>query len=304
MIKKIAVLLILAILKVHGQVGINTTDPKSDLEINGSIGLPHKTITTSPYTVLSTDAVLYFTAATTQVIHLPAASTATNRIYWLVNSASVSKTISAYTSISGTISTELKANSSIALQSNGTSWLQFVNTTQAENAGITYVKELSSDQTIVNWQSPWTLLPLTDLDITVPAGKWLDAEYVLRASTANAAWVPSGFRNRGFASGDFLSGLITIPAYNPPATVAGGSYWTFLLNETNFDTNPDPAFSRQVDASIFPINNAIITIKIRYKNNSTSDKVFGYDFGADLRVALTSVNLTIRQGSSVVYTIF
>lgn len=302
MTKKIIFLYLFCTGLVQSQVGVNTTNPISDLEVNGSFGLTQKTITTTPYTILSSDAILYFTATTTQVINLPAASTTSNRIYWLVNSSNVNKTVSAYTSISGLSSTELRANSTLAIQSNGTSWLQFDGTLNTNTSGITYIKEITADQTIINWQNPWTLLPLTDLDITVPAGKWLDAEYVLRASTANSAWVPSGFKNRGFASGDFLSGLITIPNYNPPASVGGGSYWTLLLNETNFDT--ESGSTRQVDVSMAPINNCVITLKIRYKNNSTSDKVFGYDFGCDLRVAFTAVNLTIRQGSSVVYTIF
>lgn len=165
-------------------------------------------------------------------------------------------------------------------------------------AGVTYIKETTADETIANWASPFTEIPITALDIQVPAGSWLDADYVLRASTANTAWAPTGFKNRGFAVGDRMSGSIE---WNNRGDT-GANWYKVLLNGTEFDT--DPGTTRQVDAALTPGTDNRIFIRVRYKNGSTTTKVFGWDFGADLNAAGAGVNLTIGAGSSVRYTLF
>ena len=159
---------------------------------------------------------------------------------------------------------------------------------------------MTSNLVLTNWTSPYNEIPLTALDIKVPPGKWLEAEYVLNVSSVNGGW-GIGFKNRGFTTGDYIGGYIEVPNYNPASGASGGNYYKLLLNNTFFDT--DPGTTRNIDIAFGPSSETRIFIKVRYKNNSTSTVTFGYDYGADIHVAYTGLNLTVQAGSSVVYTL-
>ncbi|SEH32501.1 C-type lectin-like domain-containing protein [Chryseobacterium culicis] len=72
----------------YGQVGINTTTPKSTFEINGSFSTPYKLITTPSYNLLSSDQYLDYRGTSTAAWLLPAAQASPNlkgRIYEIRN---------------------------------------------------------------------------------------------------------------------------------------------------------------------------------------------------------------------------
>lgn len=165
-------------------------------------------------------------------------------------------------------------------------------------AGVSYLKEMTASVVIVSWASPFTEAPLPELDVQVPAGSWLDAEYVLHASTSNTAWAPTGFKNRGYAAGDRMSGIIE---WNNGGDT-GANWYKSMFNETEFDN--DPGTTRQFDAAMTPGAGNRIFMKVRYKNNGAAAKTFGWDFGCDINVAGANVNLTIAAGSTVRYTLF
>jgi hypothetical protein len=104
-----------------GNVGINTSTPKSQLDVNGSVSLP--IITVSFNTTL--DATMYTVVINggTPSITLPAAaSTNEGRVYIIVNETGSPRNISAYKNLSGTGTTTVAASSSITIQTDGTNW--------------------------------------------------------------------------------------------------------------------------------------------------------------------------------------
>jgi hypothetical protein len=104
-----------------GNVGINATAPNSTLEVNGSIGYPIATTSTD----LTLDATHYTVIITggTPIITLPAAAAGNaRRIYVIVNRTGTSRTISSYLGFSGTGTTSILANSSVTIQSDGSTW--------------------------------------------------------------------------------------------------------------------------------------------------------------------------------------
>ena len=104
----------------NGNVGVNTTSPNSTLDVAGSGGFAIATTSTS----LTLDAANYTVIITggTPSITLPAASGCARRIYIIVNQTFGSRTTSSYINFTGGTSTSVAANSSITIQSNGTSW--------------------------------------------------------------------------------------------------------------------------------------------------------------------------------------
>jgi hypothetical protein len=101
-----------------GNVGVNTLSPASTFQVNGSIGgnirstSTNTTLDASDYTVIITSSV---------TVTLPAAGTATRRIYRLVNVAAGSVTISAILR-DGASTTTLPNNAKYTIQSDGVSW--------------------------------------------------------------------------------------------------------------------------------------------------------------------------------------
>lgn len=284
-----------------GKVGIGTTTPINGLDLKTSIGLPSTTTAAATYSATATDAVIYLTATSNQTITLPAANTANGRIYYLVNSTAASKTIApSYVALSGVSITAIAANSAIALQSDGTNWRQFQNNyvNPITNIASTYYKTMGSDVSHLTWITPFNKLDLTDLDIVVPNGKWLYAEYTLVGKTSAPAFPPTNLRARGFNSAtDYICGSLI---YKNTANIDTGEEFIVFSNDA---PDTDATNSRAVDTE-YPTTNAVpMILKIRYKNNTGGDVVFGYSFGGDQNLASTGTVISILAGSSVVYSI-
>lgn len=81
-------LLIAGVNILKAQVGVNTTSPKSTLDINGSLGTPIKTVSAN-YTVLATDHTIVLDGTVQFTITLPAASTCIGREYVIINTDNV-----------------------------------------------------------------------------------------------------------------------------------------------------------------------------------------------------------------------
>lgn len=284
-----------------GKVGIGTTTPINGLDLKTSIGLPSTTTAAATYSATATDAVIYLTATSNQTITLPAANTANGRIYYLVNSTAASKTIApSYVALSGVSITAIAANSAIALQSDGTNWRQFQNNyvNPITNIASTYYKTMGSDVSHLTWITPFNKLDLTDLDIVVPNGKWLYAEYTLVGKTSAPAFPPTNLRARGFNSAtDYICGSLI---YKNTANIDTGEEFIVFSNDA---PDTDATNSRAVDTE-YPTTNAVpMILKIRYKNNTGGDVVFGYSFGGDQNLTSTGTVISILAGSSVVYSI-
>lgn len=279
----------------NGSVGLNV-DALSTLDVNGTLGLASTNVTALTYTANALDYTILLNNVLSQTLTLPTASTVNRRIYTIVNSTATAKVSSAYFNMQGISTTVIPPFSSVTVQSTLNVWKQIDGYVEQ----TTGIKELTAPLVITNWASPFTEVPITGLDITVPAGKWLEAKYILRVRTSNGAR-SIGLKNRGFTAGDFISGQMIFPNYTPPSAVGGNSWYTYLINETNFDT--DPGSARGIDSNLFPNTEARVFVNVRYKNNTASAKTFGYDFGADVDVALAGINLTVQSGSSVVYQI-
>jgi hypothetical protein len=104
-----------------GNVGVGTNSPNSTFEVNGSIGFPITTtaaditLGASNYTVILTNS--------NPIVTLPAAAAGNaRRIYVIINETSGARTISTYKNLSGTNTTTVALNSSITIQSDGSTW--------------------------------------------------------------------------------------------------------------------------------------------------------------------------------------
>lgn len=107
----------------NGNVGAGTTSPASTFEVGGAFATKLSTQSGSTAVTLdNTASVWYFTGTAT--ITLPSTANTTNRRYTIVNRTASAKTISSFTSLAGTATTSIAANSSIEIISNGSAWLQ------------------------------------------------------------------------------------------------------------------------------------------------------------------------------------
>lgn len=286
---------------LFAQIGIGTTSPVNGLDLKSSFGLPSTSTAAATYTLTTNDAIVYLTSGTTQTITLPSASSVTGRIYFLVNNTALTKTISTYTALHGSTSTSIPSNTSIALQSDGSVWRQFQNTPDNSTAIATNAfKKTSADIAHIKWISPWTQLDLTELDIVVPNGKWLIADYVLIGQTSNALWPPSNLKVRGYtAASDYIVGELF---FKHSSDMDNGEE---IIAFSNAYPDSDPNNGRGVDTE-FPTANVpvVMMLRIRYKNNSGSNQTFGYSFGADIQAALDPVTVSILAGSTVTYSIY
>jgi alpha-tubulin suppressor-like RCC1 family protein len=112
-----------------GQVGINTINPKSTLDVAGSIAIGYIETAASAYTVQAIDATVVLTVNTAQAVTLPSAASFPNRIITLVNYGTIPKsTTTPYASIMGINTTALPIGQAIQLQANASgSWIQINN---------------------------------------------------------------------------------------------------------------------------------------------------------------------------------
>ncbi len=106
-----------------GNVGIATTSPNSTFDVNGTVGAAITT-TASNITLGSSNYTVILTGGT-PVVTLPAAASGNSRrIYIIVNQTGSAVTISGYKDFTNATATTINANSSVTLQSNGTSWFR------------------------------------------------------------------------------------------------------------------------------------------------------------------------------------
>lgn len=104
-----------------GNVGINTSTPNSNLEVNGSFAA--NVSTTSGVTL---DATHYIVVVTSGTVTLPTAAAGNNkRIYHIANKTAGAITIGSYTNMSNVAATTIPAGVGISVVSNGSSWIQF-----------------------------------------------------------------------------------------------------------------------------------------------------------------------------------
>jgi hypothetical protein len=107
-----------------GLVGVNTITPTTHLDVNGSHGVGIRLDAAATVTVALTDSTIILTAATTQTVTLPTASSFNRRILTIVNTGGVQKLASTiYLQMYNAVGiTDFPPNSSTTLQSNGTNW--------------------------------------------------------------------------------------------------------------------------------------------------------------------------------------
>jgi len=137
------------------RVGIGTgTMANSTLQINGSLS----TAISTPMSNLTLDETHHTVLINSNIsITLPAAGSASGRVYVLKNTTGVAITISSYIDNTGTNSTQISAQSTLWLQSNGSNWNaissaagQPVVTNLSQNTAtgtISYVNESNTTQT-------------------------------------------------------------------------------------------------------------------------------------------------------------
>ena len=266
--------------------------------------LPCSTVSTSTYTLTSADAIICLNSSSNQTLTLPAANTLPGKTYWIINVNNFSRNISSYLNLSNVSSTRILGQSSIAIVSDGTNWRQYQGS-EADISGGTQtinhaMKTMSSDVYHTPWQAPWGLSGLNELNIDVPAGKTLHAEYILYGQTSDANVPPTWFKFTG-------------------PTFATDYFWAQLSfkNSTNYDTgeeiiqfnsynneNNGTVFGSQVDTE-FPTANAVhpMLLKVNYRNKGASTVTFNISFAGD-RSGVTVASLGILAFSNVVYTIY
>lgn len=75
-----------------GKLGINQNSPASGIDLNNSMSFKQVTDSTTSYTALDTDAIILMTNSAARTVNLPAASTRTGRIYFIVDGAGTATT--------------------------------------------------------------------------------------------------------------------------------------------------------------------------------------------------------------------
>ena len=217
---------------------------------------------------------------------------------------STTKNISSYINLNNSSTTKISAQSSIGIVSDGTNWKQFQGS-ESDNSGGTQMinhalKTMSSDVYHTPWQSPWGLLGLNELNIDVPAGKTLHAEYVLYGQTTNAAVPPTWLKFSGpnFAIDYFLAEL----RFKNTTNYDTGEE-IILFNQYQNENNGIGSVT-QVDTE-YPLANTIypMLLKVTYKNRDASPITFNISFAGD-RSGTAVTSLGILATSHVIYSIY
>jgi hypothetical protein len=177
-------------------------------------------------------------------------------------------------------------------------------------AGENILKEVTTDINLTGWTNPYTEEPISELNISVPDGKWLEAEYFLIVRT-NDGDRGIGFKVKGYDnSTDFISGFIDFKI-KKDAEMRGKKLNHVIgrisINNTYYDTDPGTVREQEDDGNktgIYPENDeALVRISIRYKNLSGSTVVYGYSFGAYENNNNGGLNISVLKGSTVTYTL-
>ena len=105
---------------VSGFVGIGTASPVSNLDVAGSTGSAIKLVSTN--TTLDATYSTVIIQAIHSSITFPSAASSTRRVYTIVNQTGTAQTTTSYLNFSNAATTNVPANSSITVQSDGTNW--------------------------------------------------------------------------------------------------------------------------------------------------------------------------------------
>jgi hypothetical protein len=266
--------------------------------------LASTTVSAVSYNILPTDAVIILNTVSGQTLTLPNASTASGKMYWIINTATSTKNVNSYINLSNNNTNKLSGQSSITLLSDGTNWKQIQGSETDNSGGAQMVshatKSMSSDVYHSPWQAPWNLLSLNELNIDVPAGKTLHAEYILYGQTSNSAVPPTWLRFTGptFATDYFWAQL----SFKNSTSYDTGE--DFILFNQYQNENDGTVVASQVDTE-FPTANAVypMLLKLNYKNRGTATVSFSISFAGD-RSGITVASLGILATSNVVYSIY
>lgn len=107
-----------------GNVGVNEALPRSSLEVNGTFATKVKNIASGSVVLDASATIWYFSAGSPY--SFPPANSCPNRRYILVNPNNVPNqfSIGSYIDLTGTANTNIPANASIEVVSDGSNWLQ------------------------------------------------------------------------------------------------------------------------------------------------------------------------------------
>ena len=175
----IAAILITAI--SFAQTGINTVDPKSTLDVNGSFGTNITEVTDPSLFLLdSTHQTLVF-RGTGGTISLPDASTCLGREYTLVNfsTGNIIAGTTLFDAGTGTINA-VPTMTVFKIKSNGTNWIQVDKTTTAITTGTALVNTPDVD---LKPELKFFYMPSISIDVSTPligGSKNLFFEYQLQ----------------------------------------------------------------------------------------------------------------------------
>ncbi|MFP3591403.1 hypothetical protein [Chryseobacterium sp. SIMBA_038] len=108
-----------------GNVGINTTTPGSTIDINGSVAAKYSAVSTTPYTLTSTDFHVSYNGSSNAVFNLPPAINGVGnfkgRMYTIKNNTNFAITVNAAApeTINGSTNVSIPANQSLQLINTG-----------------------------------------------------------------------------------------------------------------------------------------------------------------------------------------
>ncbi len=141
--RKTSIILFIGIMLLLGQngiataqngVGVNTTNPKSSFEVNGSFGQNITTITTSATLDATQGIVLCNNGSTAITVTLPTVSDCTGRIYNIKREATSTANVTIAGTIDGATNLTLgNPGESVSLFSNGTEWKKMLNYNSSSN---------------------------------------------------------------------------------------------------------------------------------------------------------------------------
>lgn len=109
---------------VRGKLGIGSAPLNDNFSVSGSKAHNVTTYSSAGGTLTCDNTGHVYNVTGSPTITLPSASTCTRRRYVICNRVGSSRSISSYTTLSGTTSTSLSASTCIEVISDGTNWLQ------------------------------------------------------------------------------------------------------------------------------------------------------------------------------------
>ncbi|WP_345169530.1 hypothetical protein [Algibacter aquimarinus] len=135
---------------LYAQVGVGTTMPDSTLDVNGSLSL---NITTTSGNLTLDDTNHTVVLSGNHNITLPAANTCAGRVYIIKNPTTNTPTITSFNDLNGNASTTLNSQTTISIQSDGTSWEQISTSLITYEKVVIWAEEAAD---LANNQMEWS----------------------------------------------------------------------------------------------------------------------------------------------------